>query len=115
MAQCQCRRSARFCSWTLVFLIYISDLPDNLISSSKLFADDTSIFSTVLDINRSSEALNQDLIKDWATQWKMSFNPDLNKQATGVVFSAKPPQLTTHCCILMVPQLFHLATKNILA
>ena len=75
----------------LLFLIYINDLPDNLISSSKLFADDTSIFSTVLDINRSSEALNQDLltIKDWATQWKMSFNPDLNKQATGVVFSRK--------------------------
>ena len=66
----------------LLFLIYINDLSDNLISVSKLFADDTSIFSTVLDINKSSDDLNKDLntIKDWAFQWKMSFNPDPNKQ-----------------------------------
>ena len=75
----------------LLFLIYINDLPENLISSSKLFADDTSIFSTAFDIKRSGEVLNQDLltIKNWATQWKMSFNPDPNKQATGVIFSRK--------------------------
>ena len=75
----------------LLFLIYINDLSDNLISVSKLFADDTSIFSTVLDINKSSEDLNKDLntIKEWAFQWKMSFNPDPNKQATEVIFSRK--------------------------
>ena len=28
----------------LLFLIYINDLPDNLISNSKLFADDASLF-----------------------------------------------------------------------
>ena len=35
--------------------------------------------------------LNQDLqtITSWATQWKMSFNPDPNKQATEVLFSTK--------------------------
>ena len=75
----------------LLFLIYINDLPENLTSSTKLFADDTSILSTVFDVNRSSEALNQDLysVKNWATQWKMSFNPDPNKQATEVLFSRK--------------------------
>ena len=75
----------------LLFLIYINDLPDNLISVTKLFADDTSIFSTVYDIVKSSEDLNKDLdtIKDWAFQWRMSFNPDPNKQATEVIFSRK--------------------------
>ena len=75
----------------LLFLIYINDLPDKLISVSKLFADDISIFSTVFDVNKSAEDLNKDLttINDWAYQWKMSFNPDPNKQATEVVFSRK--------------------------
>ena len=50
----------------LLFLIYINDLSDNLISVSKLFADDTSIFSTVFDTKQSAQNLNKDLdlIKD---------------------------------------------------
>ena len=35
----------------LLFLIYIDDVPDNLVSNPKLFADDTSLFSTVTDPN----------------------------------------------------------------
>ena len=78
----------------LLFLIYINDLPDGLNSNAKLFADDTSLFSTVFDVFESSEALNSDLvrIKDWAFQWKMSFNPDPNKQAAEVIFSHKVDQ-----------------------
>ena len=35
--------------------------------------------------------LNEDLkkINDWATQWKMSFNPDPTKQAQEVISSRK--------------------------
>ena len=75
----------------LLFLIYINDLPDLIVSDAKLFADDTSIFSTVVDESRSSVVLNNDLtaVKNWAFQWKMAFNPDPNKQATEVVFSHK--------------------------
>ena len=75
----------------LLFLIYINDLPDNLFSKAKLFADDTSIFSTVFDSSKSEDDLNNDLstISKWAFQWKMVFNPDPNKQATEVVFSHK--------------------------
>ena len=75
----------------LLFLVYINDLPENLHSTVKLFADDTSIFSTVFNIDRSFHDLSHDLslIEKWAYQWKMSFNPDPNKQATEVVFSRK--------------------------
>ena len=38
----------------LLFLIYINYLPDNLISNSKLFADDTSLFSVINDNHLSA-------------------------------------------------------------
>ncbi len=75
----------------LFFLIYINDLPVNLESKPKIFADDTSLFSLVLDQLLSLEALNRDLsrISEWAHQWKMSFNPDPTKQAVEVYFSCR--------------------------
>ena len=47
----------------LLFLICINDLPDGLESSVKLFADDTSLFSTVYDLNMSDDQLDKDLKK----------------------------------------------------
>ena len=47
----------------LFFLIYIHDLGNNLSSTVKLFANDTSIFSIVHDIDLSSKQLNNDLKK----------------------------------------------------
>ena len=75
----------------LLLLIYINDLPDGLSSNVKLFADDTSLFSVVHDIHSSASDLNKDLktINEWAFQWKMSFNPDPNKQAQEVIFTRK--------------------------
>ena len=45
----------------LLFLIYISDLSDNLASNTKLFADDTSPFSVVKNDDASNIDLNSDL------------------------------------------------------
>ena len=75
----------------MFLLIYINDLPDNLESKPKVFADDTSLFSIVIDQQRSCEELNRDLtrISEWARQWKMSFNPDPSKQAVEVYFTRK--------------------------
>ena len=75
----------------LLFLIYINDLSDNLTSNAKLFADDTSLFSVVHNVNTSAKELNDDLkeVNKWAFQWKTSFNPDPSKQAQEVIFSRK--------------------------
>ena len=75
----------------LLFLIYINDLPDNLSTNVKLFADDTSLFSVVHDIATSSCDLNYDLnrVREWAFQWKMGFNPEPSKQAQEVIFTRK--------------------------
>ena len=75
----------------LLFLIYINDLTDNISSNIKLFADDSSLFIKVQDIDTAHSLLNSDLdkITEWAYQWKMQFNPDITKQAIEVIFSWK--------------------------
>ena len=75
----------------LLFLIYINDLSDGLQSNPKLFADDTSLFSTVHDITETTNELNMNLrkINIGTHQEKMSFDPDISKQAHEVVFSRK--------------------------
>ena len=47
----------------LRFLIYINDLSENIESTVKIFADDTSLFSVVHNNNTSAKALNRDLQK----------------------------------------------------
>ena len=75
----------------LLFLIYINDLSDNLSSNVKLFANETSLFSVTHNVNISAMKLNDDLrkVSNWTFQWKMSSNPDVNKQAQEFIFSRK--------------------------
>ena len=76
---------------SLLFLIYINDLSKGLSSKAKLFADDTSLFSVINDSSSTRNELNDDFVKmnNWGYQWKMSFNPDPNKQAQEVTFTKK--------------------------
>ena len=75
----------------LLFLIFINDLSDGLQCNPKPFADDNSLFATVHEISKATNDLNNDLTKitKWFFQWKMSFNPDISKQAHEVIFSRK--------------------------
>ena len=75
----------------LLFLIYINDLPDDIKSICKIFADNTSLSSKVKDKNCFTIEFDNDLkiISNWAFQWKMLFNPDPNKQAVEILFSKK--------------------------
>ena len=79
----------------LFFLIYLNDITKDISSTNKLFAGDTSIFSIVNDIDVSEHELNSDLrkISVWAYQWKMSFNPNVSKQAQEVIFSKKTQKI----------------------
>ena len=91
---------------SLLFLIYINDLPDNLSTNVKLFADDTSLFSVVHDIATSSCDLNYDLnrVREWAFHWKMKFNPELSKQAQEVIFTRKlQKKVYPHYILMTVP------------
>ena len=75
----------------ILFLIYINDLEKNIKSNVKFFADDAMLFSVENYPAISGNELNPDLkvISQWAYQWKLNFNPDLNKQATELLFSCR--------------------------
>ena len=86
------RSFSRLSAWTFIFfLIYINDLSVNLTLNSKLFADDTSLFSILTDPNTPASHINNDFhnTNTWAYQWKMNFKPDTSKQALEVKFSRK--------------------------
>ena len=70
---------------------YPMDFLQVLKCNVKLFADDTSLFTVVEDLNSAANNMNHDLelIRQWAHDWKMSFNPDPQKQAVELILSKK--------------------------
>ena len=60
----------------LLFLLYINDLPENILSQVRLFANDTAVYLTVSNANDSS-ILQSDLnsLPYWERTWGMEFNP----------------------------------------
>ena len=58
-------------------LIYINDISIHLSSRASLFADDTSLSKHISDHDTDNGELQSDLkiIKNWAKQWKVKFNP----------------------------------------
>ena len=68
----------------LIFLIYINDITQNIKSSIKLFADDTSLYVTINeDAVTSTNHLNDDLsqISKWADTCPVKFNADKSKDS----------------------------------
>ena len=59
--------------------------------SVTLFADDTFLFSVTHDVKVPARELNDDLrkISNQASQWKMIFNPDVNKEAQEVILDPR--------------------------
>ena len=72
----------------LLFLLYINDIVEDINSSIRLFADDTSLYIIVDDAIQTAETLNSDLekVSRWAQQWLGTFNP---AKSDSVLFSRK--------------------------
>jgi hypothetical protein len=62
----------------LLFLIYINDIGEQLLSLTRSFADDTSLGYLSSSPDTLELVINHDLNKlsTWSGQWLMSFNPD---------------------------------------
>lgn len=72
----------------LLFLLYINDIVENINSSIRLFADDTTLYIIVDNPVQAANQLNSDLLKihHWATKWLVTFNPS---KSESVIFSRK--------------------------
>ena len=70
----------------LLFLLYVNDIADNLLSLTRLFADDTSLSYSSQSPYTIEDVINSDLesISIWSKQWLVNFNPQKTK---AMVFS----------------------------
>ena len=61
----------------ILFVIYINDLPANVKSQVKMFADDTKLFTRV-DVPNDHEIMQNDLdeLMQWSNKWKLKFHPE---------------------------------------
>jgi len=61
----------------LLFLLYVNELPDWIMSSMRMFADDTKIWATIGKVDDSA-ILQSDLdsLSSWSNKWLLSLNPD---------------------------------------
>ena len=61
----------------LLFLVYINDIAESLLSLTRLFADDSSLFYSAATIKDIEGIINHDLrmLVSWAAQWLINFNP----------------------------------------
>ena len=67
-----------------LFLLYINDLPDCLVSKLVMYADDTTLFNSNERLAKNTQqrqqlcdVLNEDLrrVSEWGANWLVSFNP----------------------------------------
>ena len=62
----------------LLFLVYVNDLPNNINSQVKMYADDTSLLLPSKNIDAARQILNEDLetLHLWSKKWHVLFNPE---------------------------------------
>ena len=116
MTNCQLILLNRSVLGPWLLLIYVNNSPDGLKSICKIFADDASLYSKINDIDTSNTDINNDLVKisRQAYQWKMLFNPDINRQTTEVYLfqrhakSLPPPIIFNNSNVLTSPHQKHL-------
>ena len=68
----------------MLFLVYVNDISESLLSLTRLFADDSSLFYSESNIQDIEGIINYDLqvLLSWAKQWLINFNPQKNRSIT---------------------------------
>ena len=100
-----------------LFIIILNDLPDNVQSSIRLFADDALLYSIVAS-DADCDLLQSDLcrLESWQYHWQMEFNPSKCKIVT-ISHKNNPPQRKNVFCGVELEQVdsfpyFGVSTSN---
>ena len=74
----------------ILFSLYINDLPDNIQSNVRLFADDTAVYLAVQG-QEDTDIIQNDpnILQEWEKAWDMEFNPS-KCQVVHISRSRKP-------------------------
>ena len=62
----------------ILFLIHINDISRNVMSDTKLFADDVKVCRVLKNTKEDVEELQKDLthLESWSSDWQLKFNTD---------------------------------------
>ena len=61
----------------ILFVLYINDLPENIVSNVYMFVDDTKVFKTINCPNDQHTLQNDlDYLTPWSSKWLLRFHPD---------------------------------------
>ena len=62
----------------ILFLIHINDISRNVMSDTKLFADDVKVCRVLKNTKEDVEELQKDLthLESWTNDWQLKFNTD---------------------------------------
>ena len=86
---------------SLLFVIYLNDLPDNIKSHIFMFADDCKFFRQILT-SEDTDIMQKDLdtLNEWSIKWLLKFHPD---KCVNLVISLKN---------VAEPHIYHLGNRE---
>ena len=60
----------------VLFILYVNEISSGILSTVKLYADDTKVYREISDIAKHTVILQSDLfhLKSWSEAWQLNFN-----------------------------------------
>ena len=85
-----------------LFLIYVNDISENLLSLTRLFADDSSLFFSASKIRDIEGILTHDLmiLTQWARKWMVNFNQKKQRLCFSDIFRTR--NILFYCLIMLL-------------
>ena len=96
----------------LLFLLYVNDVSENMLSFCRLFADDNCIQYSSQNVSCIEHNINHDLLvlEQWSSKWLLKFNPSKTKALFFTLKSSYelPEIFFQHCHLEYIPTHKHL-------